>query len=56
MKLSVKCRSGVSLSLFLTGGNRMRVRLQRGKVTAGQRWAILAAALLADLDAEDFVL
>jgi hypothetical protein len=45
------CVSG--LGAFLTGGNRMRIRVRPGEVTPEQRWGLLAAALLADLSAED---
>jgi len=46
-------RGWSGLGAFLTGGNRMRIRVRPGEVTPEQRWGLLAAALLADLSAED---
>lgn len=46
-------RGWSGLGAFLTGGNRMRIRVNPGEVTPEQRWGLLAAALLADLSAED---
>jgi len=45
-------RGWSGLGAFLTGGNRMRIRVQPGEVSPDQRWGLLAAALLADLSAE----
>ena len=45
-------RGWSGLGAFLTGGNRMRIRVNPGEVTSEQRWGLLAAALLADLSAE----
>jgi hypothetical protein len=45
-------RGWSGLGAFLTGGNRMRIRVQPGEVTPDERWGLLAAALLADLSAE----
>lgn len=45
-------RGWSGLGAFLTGGNRMRIRVNPGEVTPEQRWGLLAAALLADLSAE----
>lgn len=46
-------RGWSGLGGFLTGGNRMRIQLKKGlDLSAGQRWGLLAAALLADLGAE----
>jgi hypothetical protein len=45
-------RGWSGLGAFLTGGNRMRIRIQPGEVTPDQRWGLLAAALLADLSEE----
>jgi hypothetical protein len=46
-------RGWSGLGAFLTGGNRMRIRVRPGEGTPEQRWGLLAAALLADLSAED---
>ena len=46
-------RGWSGLGAFLTGGNRMRIRVDPGEVTPEQRWGLLAAALLADLSSED---
>lgn len=46
-------RGWSGLGAFLTGGNRMRIRVRPGEVTPEHRWGLLAAALLADLSAED---
>lgn len=45
-------RGWSGLGAFLTGGNRMRIRVNPGEVTPDQRWGLLAAALLADLSDE----
>jgi hypothetical protein len=45
-------RGWSGLGAFLTGGNRMRIRVNPGEVTPEQRWGLLAAALLADVSAE----
>jgi hypothetical protein len=46
-------RGWSGLGGFLTGGNRMRIQLKKSaRLSAGQRWGLLAAALLADLGAE----
>lgn len=45
-------RGWSGLGAFLTGGNRMRIRVDPGELSPDQRWGLLAAALLADLSAE----
>jgi hypothetical protein len=45
-------RGWSGLGGFLSGGNRMRIQTEPGCVTPGQRWGLLAAALLADLASE----
>jgi hypothetical protein len=45
-------RGWSGLGGFLTGGNRMRIQTDPKRVTPGQRWGLLAAALLADLAGE----
>jgi hypothetical protein len=45
-------RGWSGLGGFLTGGNRMRIQTAPARVTPGQRWGLLAAALLADLSGE----
>ena len=45
-------RGWSGLGGFLAGGNRTRIHVQAGKVTAGQRWGLIATALLEELKAE----
>jgi hypothetical protein len=45
-------RGWSGLGAFLTGGNRMRIRVDPGEVVPNQRLGLLAAALLADLASE----
>ena len=44
-------RGWSGLGEFLVGGNRTRIRVQAGKVTPGQRWGLIAAALLEEITA-----
>jgi len=46
-------RGWSGLGGFLTGGNRMRIQVEPGRTTPNQRFALLAAALLTDLEAEE---
>jgi hypothetical protein len=46
-------RGWSGLGGFLTGGNRMRIQVEPGRTSEHQRFCLLAAALLADLMAED---
>jgi hypothetical protein len=52
-KVGTIVRGWSGLGGFLTGGNRMRIQTDPGQVTPGQRWGLLAAALLADLAGEN---
>jgi hypothetical protein len=40
------------LGAFLTGAHRTRIRVNPGEVSSDQRWGLLAAALLADVEAD----
>lgn len=46
-------RGWSGLGGFLTGGNRMRIRVNPGDVAPEERWGLLAAALLAELSAQE---
>ena len=37
---------------FLSGGNKMRIRIRGGEANAGLRWGLIAATLLTDLAQE----
>ena len=46
-------RRFVGLGPFLDDTNRMRIRLEPGRVSPGQRWGLVVAALLAGVDDEE---